>query len=157
MTKFKAPFLAKPTQIYHRWFSYKRTDSTHALEAPSMLYFLFCYLLSLAGGAQSQRNSPLGPVVDIGYAAYAGNTTSPSGVLNGPVTFFGAVPYAQPPLRDLRFRRPRPLKEDSKSSIITDARSWGPPCIQRPAVVGIGSEGVSFFECVGIYVDAVRS
>ncbi|GLB43419.1 putative type-B carboxylesterase lipase family protein [Lyophyllum shimeji] len=84
--------------------------------------------------------SPLGPVVDLGYAAYAGNTTSPTGVESGPVTFFGNIPYAQPPLWELRFRAPRMLNERAVTSHVDDARGWGPPCIQRPAVVGIGTE-----------------
>ena len=85
--------------------------------------------------------SSLGPVVDVGYAAFAGNSTSPTGIANGPVTFFGNIPYAQPPLGNLRFRAPQPLNEHATASSVSDARNWGPPCIQRPAVVGIGSEG----------------
>ncbi|KAF8180434.1 Alpha/Beta hydrolase protein [Pholiota molesta] len=65
------------------------------------------------------------PVVNVGYAAFAGNTTSPAGVSNGPVAFFGA---------------PQPLNEHVSARAVTDARNWGPACIQRPAVVGIGSE-----------------
>ncbi|KAJ3835491.1 Alpha/Beta hydrolase protein [Lentinula raphanica] len=84
--------------------------------------------------------SPLGPVVDLGYAAFAGNTTSPSGIIDSNVTFFGGIPYAEPPLGSLRWRAPKMLNEDGVSSIVTDARNWGPPCIQTPAVVGVGSE-----------------
>ena len=94
--------------------------------------------------ALPQLSSPLGPVVNLGYAAFAGNTTSPTGEVDGPVTFFGGIPYAQPPLGDLRFRAPASLNEtvvNSGSPPITDARNWGPPCIQQPAQVGIGSEG----------------
>ena len=89
-------------------------------------------------------SSPLGPVVNLGYAAFAGNTTSPTGEVNGPVTFFGGIPYARPPLGNLRFRAPAPLDEtviNAGNVSITDARNWGPPCIQQPAQVGIGSEG----------------
>ncbi|KAF4580397.1 hypothetical protein EYR40_003113 [Pleurotus pulmonarius] len=87
--------------------------------------------------------SPLGPVVNLGYAAFAGNDTAPSGQPHSTVTFFGNIPYAQPPVGSLRFRAPRPLDEtinDPARVPISDARNWGPPCIQQPAQVGIGSE-----------------
>ncbi|EPQ58489.1 alpha/beta-hydrolase, partial [Gloeophyllum trabeum ATCC 11539] len=86
---------------------------------------------------------PLGPVVNLGYAAYAGNSTTPTGIADGPVTFFGGIPYAQPPLGNLRFRAPQPLDENTKNGgyvPVTDARNWGPACIQQPAAVGAGSE-----------------
>lgn len=90
----------------------------------------------------AQLTSSLGPVVDLGYVAFAGNSTSPSGVPDSNVTFFGAIPYAEPPLGDLRWRAPKMLDENAtrQAGRIMDARNWGPPCIQRPAVVGIGSE-----------------
>ncbi|KAF5380772.1 hypothetical protein D9757_007114 [Collybiopsis confluens] len=90
--------------------------------------------------AAAQLTSPLGPVVDLGYAAFAGNSTSPAGVINSNVTFFGAIPYAQPPLGDLRWRAPQILNEIAVATTVRDARNWGPPCIQRPAMVGVGSE-----------------
>lgn len=85
--------------------------------------------------------SSLGPVVNLGYAAFAGNSTSPAGVINSSVTFYGAIPYAQPPLGALRWRAPTMLDETRITHKVTDARSWGPACVQSPAVVGIGSEG----------------
>lgn len=96
---------------------------------------------ALKGSRAPSLSSPLGPVINLGYAAFAGNTTSPSGVENGPVAFFGSIPYAQPPLGDLRWRAPKALNEKGIVREATDARNWGPACMQRPAVVGIGSEG----------------
>ncbi|KAF7324202.1 Carboxylic ester hydrolase [Mycena kentingensis (nom. inval.)] len=84
--------------------------------------------------------SNLGPVVDLGYAAFAGNTTTPTGVLDGPVAFFGNIPFAQPPVGELRWRAPVMLNERTTTQTVSDARNWGPACIQRPAVPGIGSE-----------------
>lgn len=114
------------------------------------IFFLLCVLeiltLSSPGLSLPQLSSPLGPVVNLGYAAFAGNSTSPVGEANGPVTYFGGIPYAQPPLGNLRFRAPAPLVEtvpDKGNVPITDARDWGPFCIQQPAQVGIGSEGLS--------------
>ena len=92
----------------------------------------------------SAATSPLGPIVDLGYAAYAGNTTSPAGELNGSVTFFGGIPYAQPPLGELRFRAPQILDETmghGTNTTVVDARNFAPPCIQQPAKFGVGSEG----------------
>ncbi|KAF8074740.1 Alpha/Beta hydrolase protein [Lyophyllum atratum] len=110
----------------------------------SLTWVLSLSLLILPGSTHGVTTrpltSPLGPVINLGYAAFAGNTTSPTGVENGPVAFYGNIPYAQPPLGDLRFRAPRMLDERAITSRIEDARGWGPPCIQRPAAVGIGSE-----------------
>ncbi|KAF8579657.1 alpha/beta-hydrolase [Ramaria rubella] len=85
--------------------------------------------------------TPAGPVIDLGYVSLIGNATAPSGILNGPVHFFGGIPYAQPPLGSLRFRAPQPLNEKPQARApVLDARNWGPACIQQPAVVGVGSE-----------------
>ncbi|KAJ7599204.1 Alpha/Beta hydrolase protein [Mycena floridula] len=102
-----------------------------------LLLILSCLTLIVSTSALS---SPLGPVIDLGYAAFAGNSTSPAGIPDGPVTFYGNIPFAEPPLGNLRWRAPQMLNEKTTAEFVTDARNWGPPCIQRPAVVGIGSE-----------------
>lgn len=112
----------------------------------SLLAPLLAYAPCAAGSATALHKpptltSPLGPVVNLGYAAFAGNTTSPTGVQDGPVTFFGGIPYAEPPLGDLRWRAPKKLDEGRVTTNVSDARGWGAPCIQRPAVLGVGSEG----------------
>lgn len=111
----------------------------------STLPYVLAVLLRVAP-AQSlpQLTSPLGPVVNLGYSAFVGNSTSPAGQADGPVTFFGGIPYAEPPLGNLRFRAPVQLDEhavSSKDVPIVDARNWGAPCVQQPAQVGIGDEG----------------
>ena len=115
-------------------------------QSQPLLCILNVLVFSSLGLSLPQLSSPLGPVVNLGYAAFAGNSTSPTSELNGPVTFFGGIPYAQPPLGNLRFRAPAPLNEKTKDDgkvPITDARDWGLPCIQQPAQVGVGSEGKS--------------
>lgn len=70
--------------------------------------------------------------------AYIGNSS-----LSG-IDFFGGVPYIQPPVKDLRWRKPQQLDESWKPSPqreLLDARNFGPICIQQPAVVGVGVEG----------------
>ncbi|QRV93283.1 carbohydrate esterase family 10 protein [Ceratobasidium sp. AG-Ba] len=99
-------------------------------------------LLSLCVLVQGAKlTSPLGPVVDLGYAAYAGNSTSPTGQVNSSVTFFGGIPYVQPPLGNLRFRAPKDLDERVKPNrTVVDARGWGPICMPQPAAEGAGVE-----------------
>ncbi|KZV76723.1 alpha/beta-hydrolase [Peniophora sp. CONT] len=84
-----------------------------------------------------------GPIVDLGYAAYLGNATTPTGVEDGPVVFFGGIPFAEPPLGNLRWRAPRMLDESvlpSESVSVSDARNFASPCIQQPAKAGVGAE-----------------
>ncbi|KAJ7248631.1 carboxyesterase [Mycena haematopus] len=81
--------------------------------------------------------SKLGPVVNLGYAAYAGNASLPD------VTFYGGIPYIKPPVGPLRFAPPQQLNESPvllSNNDVVDARNWGPLCIQQPAVMGIGAE-----------------
>ncbi|KAJ7053636.1 alpha/beta-hydrolase [Mycena amicta] len=80
-------------------------------------------------GPARQLSSPLGPVVDLGYAAFAGNTTSPQASSMVPAS-----------VGELRWRAPVMFNEHKLTEQVTDARNWGPACIQRPAVPGIGSE-----------------
>ena len=109
-----------------------------------------------------------GPVVDLAYSVrasppdvcrtvalicpsypsqrFVGNETLPG------VAFYGAIPYARPPLGDLRWRSPQQLDERHIAETdrpVYDARNFGQICIQQPAVVGIGSEGIySIFVCL---------
>lgn len=121
---------------------------------------LLC-LSAIGSQALPELKSPLGPVVNLGYAAYAGNSTSPTGQIDGLVTFFGNIPYVQPPVGDLRFHFPVPLNEtviNSGNVEVVDARNWGPPCIQQPAQVGIGSEGAkSSVKCQYRYANDISS
>ncbi|KAG8719716.1 hypothetical protein FRC09_010711 [Ceratobasidium sp. 395] len=107
----------------------------------SFLVLGLCALVQLASPVRAGLSSPLGPVIDLGYAAYVGNSTSPTGQLNSSVTFFGGIPYVQPPLGDLRFRSPKNLDERVRSNrTVIDARGWGPVCVPQPAVEGSGVE-----------------
>ncbi|KAF8208376.1 carboxyesterase [Mycena galopus ATCC 62051] len=113
-----------------------------------MLLLDYTLLLSFSALAQAFSSvdprgfapltSNLGPVVNLGYAAYAGNASLPG------VTFYGGIPYIQPPVGNLRFAPPKQLDETPNIFLsnddVVDARNWGPLCIQQPAVMGIGIE-----------------
>ena len=87
------------------------TPYTSMLPAWALLSTILAVATSPSSSSLPQLTSPLGPVVNLGFAAFAGNSTSPTGELNGPVTFFGGIRYAQPPLGNLRFRAPVGLDE----------------------------------------------
>ncbi|EJD48912.1 alpha/beta-hydrolase, partial [Auricularia subglabra TFB-10046 SS5] len=78
------------------------------------------------------RAHATGPIVDLGYAKVLGTTAHG----DSPVAFFGGIPYARPPLEDLRFRAPQRLNETvvpESHRPLLNATDWGSPCIQQPA------------------------
>jgi carboxylesterase type B len=67
-------------------------------------------------------------VIDTGYAKYQGNQSYPNSV-----AYLG-IPYAEPPLGELRFRAPRPLNitriQQSGAGKILDATKYPDFCVQ---------------------------
>ena len=64
------------------------------------------------------------PIVDLGYAKYRGNNTNEE-----TVSYLG-IPYAQPPLGELRWRAPVPLDTTEPANEVTDATEYPDFCIQ---------------------------
>ena len=67
-------------------------------------------------------------VVDLGYAKYRGNLSYPN-----TVAYLG-LPYAEPPVGDLRWRSPLPLNttrvQQQAGGAIIDASSYPEFCVQ---------------------------
>ncbi|KAF7289862.1 Carboxylic ester hydrolase [Mycena indigotica] len=71
-----------------------------------------------------------------------GNTTlNGTYLLNGSVEFFGAIPYAEPPIGALRFKSP--IKKYELNVSTFNATQFGSPCLQLPPT-GPGSEDCLF-------------
>lgn len=72
--------------------------------------------------------SAQGDVVDTGYAKYLGNRSYPN-----TVAYLG-IPYAEPPVGDLRFRAPLPLNKTrvtlATGGKVVDATEYPNFCIQ---------------------------
>jgi hypothetical protein len=90
----------------------------HTFPATTMIPFLLSP--SILPSCFAAVTSALGPVVTLPQGSYAGNDTLPGQV------FYGGIPYAQPPLGDLRWRAPLRLEDAKEGQGVQDARNWGP-------------------------------
>ena len=75
----------------------------------------------LAIAEKPQPAAPSGPLVHLTSGALMGK-------LEGTVTVFKAIPFAQPPLGPLRWREPQPV---AAWSGVRDATTPSHPCMQR--------------------------
>ena len=82
------------------------------------LEMIFVSLVSLLLAALGQSRLQLGDTVLIGKKLQSYN-----------VEFFGGIPFAEPPVADLRLSPPRPKYSLSPLHSF-DARSYGLPCLQ---------------------------
>ena len=82
-----------------------------------MLFNAFALLATLvhtgvhATVIRSRRDG--GPLVSLDYATFEGNST-------GGIDSFLGIPYAQPPVGNLRFRRPQPPLPINGTKLVSD-------------------------------------
>ena len=92
------------------------------------------------GGLFIFNSASQGDIVDTGYAKYLGNRS-----YTDTVAYLG-IPYAEPPIGDLRFRAPRPLNRTRVSLAtggnVVDSTKYPNFCIQRST----GSEFYGYSE-----------
>ena len=62
---------------------------------------------------------------------------------------FKGIPYAQPPVGDLRWREPTPVKAWAG---VRDTTAFGPPCIQKPNIFAPGAGEVSSEDCLHLNI-----
>ncbi|KAF2154493.1 alpha/beta-hydrolase [Myriangium duriaei CBS 260.36] len=96
-----------------------------------MVRVLLCGLAfaALAGAqaTQSVSSVPSGaPVVDLGYAKYLGYVNETS-----EITYYRGIQYAQPPVGQLRWQKPRPIeRQNPLGGAVFDATQIAPSCYQ---------------------------
>jgi hypothetical protein len=79
--------------------------------------------------AQTSTNSSSGPIVDLGYAQYRGNTTLRS---NYSTDVYYGIRFAQAPVGQLRWQPPQNIEahNDYNPSEVIDAETPSPSCVQ---------------------------
>ena len=81
-----------------------------------------------------------------------------TGYFNNNVFNWDDIPYAKPPIKDLRWKAPRKLDFDSKNNVIKPKE--GNYCIQEPSGLG-GTDGIEFFsgseDCLYLDIKAPKN
>ena len=66
------------------------------------------------------------PIVDLGYVKYSGFQNTTAGI-----SYYRAIPYAVPPLGNLRWRQPSPIElNNTFNGQVINASEYGPACYQ---------------------------
>lgn len=105
-------------------------------------------LLSLAAllleqsAAQTTYGNDSGPVVDLGYAKYRGNTTYQS---NYSTNVFYGIRFAQAPVGELRWQPPMDIEahNDYNANEVIDAQSVSPSCVQGNPAYNLRGENIT--------------
>ncbi|KAK3063025.1 hypothetical protein LTS18_002892, partial [Coniosporium uncinatum] len=84
------------------------------------------------------HNASCVPIVDLGHVKYVGYSKRTAGI-----NYWRGIPYAQPPLGQLRWRKPRPIEAKNNLTRQTiDATKIAPACIQNsPSFISPDSVG----------------
>ena len=90
----------------------------------SLLFFFL--VLANAQSYTAITSNATGPIVDLSYVRYVGYTNATAGI-----HYFRGIPFAQPPIGDLRWRSPRPIEAKNNFTGQTiNASKIAPACYQ---------------------------
>ncbi|KAF9007463.1 carotenoid ester lipase precursor [Cyathus striatus] len=98
----------------------------------------------ILGGGGALATALTGPTVTLDNATF-------TGLASGTVSQFLGIPFAQPPVGDLRFRIPQPIAPYTGSQVAT---AFGPACPQQntglPLPPGLPAETIDFLVNLGV-------
>ncbi|KAL1637883.1 hypothetical protein SLS56_000440 [Neofusicoccum ribis] len=80
------------------------------------------------------------PTANLGYVTYTGYTNE-----TAQINYFYSIPYAQPPLGDLRWRAPRPIEAANNFSSQTINATTPPPLCYQSAPLSLAEAGSESF------------
>ena len=113
--------------ITQLWLHLQTQVTSHGFFSRNFLHLFLCC------SPQAPPTSLLGSVVvNLGYTAYVGNSTSPTGIFINSVMFFWRNSLCPVSVGDLTSHVPKAIDETPPRNGdvgIIDARNWGPPFI----------------------------
>ncbi len=106
-----------------------------------MIKKLFPFLLILSSCAYLVETPPAGLNADLTVKTSSGNVTGARSDINNGAVDWSDIPFAQPPVGDLRWRAPRAISEPNRVITATDNNSCVQEASEYAGVSGIGIVG----------------
>ncbi|XP_046399205.1 juvenile hormone esterase-like [Ischnura elegans] len=125
------------------------------IRSSQLLHVVLCLLaLFLLQGEAEDETAAFGemPRMEIPYVEVKQGTMKGALMMTAkgrPVAAYRGIPYAQPPIRELRFRAPRPAE---KWANVLDATAEAPPCIQKEYLIQLGPSIIGQEDCLYLNV-----
>ncbi len=106
-----------------------------------MLKKLFPFLLILSSCAYIDKTPPAGAIVDLTVKTSSGTIRGALSDINNGAVDWSDIPFAQPPVGDLRWRAPRAINEPNRVITATDNNACVQEASEYAGVPGIGIVG----------------
>ena len=106
-----------------------------------MIKKLFPFILILTSCAYIDKTAPVGAIVDLTVKTSSGTVRGALSDINKGAVDWSDIPFAQPPVGDLRWRAPRAISEPNRVITATDNNACVQEASEYAGVPGIGIVG----------------
>ena len=106
-----------------------------------MIKKLFPFILILTSCAYLDKTPPAGPTADLTVKTSSGTVRGALSDINNGAVDWSDIPFAQPPVGDLRWRAPRAISEPNRVITATDDNACVQEASEYAGVPGIGIVG----------------